>query len=143
MKDLSLPHHRYLKVLQRQRDRIINGVELNYFDCADHGDQDSQVSWGLCSHDREVWPDPEDHLWPDQFIESGRVAPKYLEAFDGKPKRCPFDDESKATGLMKNRSIGCFYRCRIFQNKKENQPTREQAIDLYDRMIEKESLCAR
>jgi len=39
---------------------------------------------------------------------------------------------------MKDKSFGCFYRCRVFQNKKENQPTREQAIDLYDRMIEKE-----
>lgn len=138
MKDLSLPRYRYLKVLQRQRDRIISGVELNYFDCTEYGDQDSQVSWGLCSRDKEVWPDPEDHLWPDEFIEKGRVAPKYLEAFDGKPKRCPFDNESKATGTMKDKSLGCFYRCRIFQNKKENQPTREQAIDLYDRMIEKE-----
>jgi len=70
MRNLSLPHHRYLKVLQRQRDRILNGIELNYFDCTEHGDQDNQVSWGLCSRDKEVWPDPEDHLWPDEFIQN-------------------------------------------------------------------------
>jgi hypothetical protein len=77
-------------------------------------------------------------MWPDQFLENGRVSPKYLEAFDGKPKRCPFDDESKTSETMKDKSFGCFYRCLIFQNKKENQPTRNQAIDLYDQMIEKE-----
>ena len=55
-----------------------------------------------------MWPDPEMHLWPDQFIERGRIAPLYRQ----RHHLCPLDMRDEGTGN------GCFYTCLVFQARK-------------------------
>lgn len=116
---MFLPWKRYVAALKRIRDQIQQGSTLNYYDNTTIGAKETHCSWGLCSAKKKQWPDPEDHLWPDQFIKYSRVAPKYLQ----REQMCPFDTREEGIPL------GCFYKCRIFQSKVP--PTREEALELY------------
>ena len=128
MSDLYLNSSRYLAALNRQKTRIEGGLELVAWDDDTPGNKDIHCSWGLCSRDRAAWPDAQDHLFPDDFAQHGRVAPLYRNA----PHRCPMD---RRTGPDVGGS-GCFYDCRIFRaNNKRPAPTREEAIKLYDEAI--------
>lgn len=128
-KDLYLSDERYLVVLERQKKRIEDGLELSLVDSNTIGDKYTEATWGLCSGEKEAWPDAEDHLWPDQFLNEGRVAPKYQVT----GQHCPFDDTSRQKDLFG--PSGCFYRCRLFQNKKVDRPDRKRALELYDERI--------
>lgn len=121
-KDLHLTDARYIAALYRQRDRIIAGLEFSAEDSDAIGDKYTHASWGLCSDDKGAWPDAKDHLWPDQFEQHGRVAPKYRHQHQS----CPM--QTKGGGS------GCFYSCRIFKGK-INERMRKQAIDLYEQQI--------
>lgn len=128
----SLPQVRYVEALRRQRGRIASGLELNLVDSNAQGDRHSSANWGLCSDEKAAWPDPEDHSWPDQFVEDGRVAPRHrTEGQD-----CPFDDPKRRrpndTGTW-----GCFYRCMLFQSKSTERPDGKRALELYDDMLRK------
>lgn len=130
MKDIHLPQDRYLVVLRRQRDHIASGTKLELEDCNAAGAKSTSASWGLCSKSPKTWPDAEDHLWPDQFMKQGRVAPKYL----AKDQWCPFDTR-KGSSVEHLGTSGCFYRCRLFQPHKTKEPdpmTPERALQLYD-----------
>lgn len=121
---LTLPDDRYLAALERQRARIENGNPLVFADDNTPGDKDTSCSWGLCDNNKEAWPDPQDHMWPDQFIERGRVAPRYLE----EKQTCPLDTRPRPNTSPN----GCFYTCRIFQAKRGQRPDREETLRLYD-----------
>lgn len=124
--DLNLSDERYLAALKRIRALIANGINLVAEDSDVMGDKFTHCTWGLCSDRKSHWPDPEDHLWPDQFVEHGRVAPKYR---DTDKQECPLCVPHEGSGFK-----GCFYRCRVFQRKMKT-PTREQALRLYDEAI--------
>lgn len=123
----KLPHDRYVAVLRRQRARIEAGLPFEAVDSDAPGDKYTHAAWGLCSEDREAWPDREDHLWPDRF-DRGRVAPKYRD----KGQRCPMDTRPVDDP---NIEIGCFYNCQIFQ-RRHPTPDRAEAVRLYDEAIE-------
>jgi hypothetical protein len=125
MASLELSQGRYLAALYRQRDRIIAGIPFEAVDSDVIGDKFTYASWGLCSEDRDAWPDAEDHLWPDQFEKTGRVAPKYRNA----NQPCPMQ--------RKGGGDGCFYSCRIFKGGEITANKRRQAIDLYEQQIAK------
>lgn len=124
-KDLYLTEDRYLAALYRQRDRIIAGLEFQAVDSDVIGDKWTHASWGLCSRDADAWPDAEDHLWPEQFTEIGRVAPKYR----GEHQPCPMQ--------RKGGGSGCFYSCRIFKSGEISRRKRLEAIELYEQRIGK------
>lgn len=124
-RDLYMSNERYLAALYRQRDRIIAGLPFEAADSDALGDKWTHASWGLCSRDAEAWPDAEDHLWPNQFRENGRVAPKYR----GQQQPCPM--QTKGGGM------GCFYSCRVFTHGTITKAKRPQAIDLYEKAIGK------
>ena len=134
MKDINLSTERYLVFLKRQKKRIAEGLKIKCEDSDAIGDKYTHCSWGACSRDKEAWPDPSDHLWPDQFIKEGRVAPKYIKKED----RCPFDtrvgnkyDKDSLEPLQ-----GCFWYCKIFQAPHKNPlPTKEETLQLYDKAI--------
>lgn len=127
-----MPDDRYRAALERQRKRIEEGLELTLGSSDAVGDKSNEATWGLCSDEKEAWPNPEDHLWPDQFIKDGRVAPKYLS----KGQHCPFDDTTKRPDQVEFLGPGgCFYRCMLFQNKKADRPDRKRALELYDERI--------
>ncbi len=129
--ELELPTNRYLIALVRLRNRISDGLELGLSDSDAIGDSGECVSWGLCSRSKVTWPDAEDHLWPDEFLEGGRVSPKYGKIGDV----CPFDDTSREDGLTPP-PWGCYYRCRILRPKKgESRPDRKVALEMYDDVI--------
>jgi hypothetical protein len=128
MKDIHLTDERYAAALQRIRGLIAGGVKLDAVDSTTVGDKYTECTWGLCSSQKAAWPDPEDHLWPDQFKERGRVAPKYRT----KTHKCPMDKRVVGEDDMGN---GCFYTCKVFQ--KGPTPSRDQALELYDREIAK------
>lgn len=119
-----LPAERYLLALERMRQRIAGGLPLMAEDSTTIGNKYTDCSWGLCSDDREQWPDAEDHIWPQQFEREGRVAP-----LDIPHVGCPMDRREPSTKDMN----GCFYTCRIFSPERGvPRPTREQALELYD-----------
>lgn len=123
MNDLYLSQDRYVAALQRQRSRIANGLSFVLEDSDAPGDRYTHASWGLCSNDKEAWPDRDDHLWPDQF-DNGRVAPLYRKG----AQTCPFD--SRGDG----QPDGCFYGCVLFGGKLAGRD-RHHAINLYDEQI--------
>lgn len=120
-----MPQDRYVAALYRQRDRIIAGLPFDAVDSNTIGDKYTEAAWGLCSRQREAWPDRDDHLWPDEF-DVGRVAPKYLTA----NQPCPM--QAKVGG-----GRGCFYSCRIFTRREIGRNTRAKAIQLYEDAIAK------
>lgn len=125
----DLPPARYLAALERMQGFVSSGEELVYYDDTTPGNHELHCSWGLCSVRAEHWPDPADHLWPDQFAGHQRVAPLHRSAKDG--HRCPMDRRDRAA--VASDPNGCFYTCRFFQKGKN--PTRLEALDLYDQAI--------
>ncbi len=125
----ELPEHRYLAVLKRIRDSIASGRQLSAFDDTSPGNKSMGCSWGLCDETKATWPDAEDHTFPVDFQKHGRCSP--LETADNNP--CPMDMRESSDGN------GCFYSCRVFKNRRKKHliPTREQALELYDKAIEK------
>jgi len=126
--DLYMPQDRYVVALERMRDRIASGVPLRYFDDTTPGNKDTQCTWGLCAGDKASWPDAQDHLWPDLFLKSDRIAPLYRKPM----QKCPMDRRD----LQDKNENGCFYTCRVFKPKK-NDPrvAQEFALALYDARI--------
>lgn len=123
-KDLKLSGRSYVAVLKRQRERIANWLDFSADDCKDWGNKSTSANWGLCSDQKEAWPHAEDHLWPEQFTNHGRVAPKYRREL----QTCPMQTKGSSTG--------CFYNCMIFKGAiKESD--RQKAVELYDAHIEK------
>lgn len=132
--DLYLSDERYLVALERQKKRIEEGLELELDDSNQRGNKYTHCSWGLCSEDKEAWPDAEDHLWPDQFLDPKRqrVAPKYL---DMGTQPCPFD---KRMSVQRSSTMnGCFFTCRFFRPKGQEKPDRAEALDLYQVAIDR------
>lgn len=120
-----LPQNRYILFLERMLKRITEGLKLKYFDDDTIGNKSTHCSWGLCSEDREAWPDAQDHLWPDQFPR--RIAPLYPRD----KQKCPFDYREKHDGQ------GCFYTCRFFNPKGRKKPGKAEAMELYQVTIRK------
>jgi hypothetical protein len=126
IKELCMTDKQHLGALKRLRALISEGMELTAVDSTTIGDRYTHCSWGLCSNAVLVWPHAEEHLFPDHFIEHGRVAPKYLTD----NQMCPMDLRNAPDG------DGCFYHCRVFQSAVRT-PTAAEAVDLYNEMIKK------
>jgi hypothetical protein len=110
------------------------GGELIAWDSDAIGDKDTECSWGQCTRRPEQWPD-DTRLWPERALQrDGRVyGVKYHQA----GQFCPFDRRAPEGSPMHGRPMGCFYRCRIFQRTKdEPRPTREEALEMFDKAIE-------
>jgi hypothetical protein len=121
-----LPWPRYVLALARLRQLIADGIPLVFQDSTMTGDKYTRCTWGLCSRDMVAWPDAKDNLW-----HWGYANPKYRTW----KQKCPWEDRLEcdtSAEIMKMK--GCFYRCRIFQNK--DAPTREEALERYDRAME-------
>lgn len=125
MSRLHFTDEQYLAALRRLRERIAAGVKFVAYDDTTIGAKETHCSWGMCSKDAEQWPDPEDHLWPDAFVEHGRIAPKYRE--DG--QSCPNDRRGPLAP-----GIGCFWACAVFQNRGP-EPTRAEMLARFDERI--------
>lgn len=127
-RDTTMPQARYIAALYRFRDAILRGRKKKGFDDDTTGCKDTQFSWGLCDGTKEMWPEPKDHLWPDQFLKSGRVAPLYLRV----NQQCPLDRRTPDNVD----SNGCFYTCRFFSPNKGDEPlTTQFVVKLYDQRI--------
>ena len=123
--DLEMPWRLYHKALEILYQRIKDGEELAYWDDTTIGNKSMHCSWGKCSQQPKQWPDPEMHLWPEQFIERGRVAPKYGQAGQWCPndRRAFFESPDD-----RHRHSGCFYSCAFFSPDGRPQPTSDQVI---------------
>lgn len=127
-KNLYLPQPRYIAALKRQLARIEGGVTLKAVDDVTPGNKSTECTWGLCTDEKEAWPDAQDHLWPDQFTKRGRVAPLYRR----KHQKCPLDRRE----LASEDPNGCFYSCRVFSpNKGDLAVRRIDVVTLYQRRI--------
>lgn len=127
----DLTHEQYLAALVRMRKRIADGIPLVYEDDCTVGSKSTHCSWGMCSCDREQWPNALEHIWPSEFIYNRRFAPKGQD----KGQYCPFDPDR--TRILQPE--GCFFKCEIFHNrgwgKSPPLPTKEDALRKYDAMI--------
>lgn len=141
--DMDLSSQQYIETLQRAREVVASGAAGFAYDCTTVGCKETTTGWGLCSEDPALWPDADSHLWPDQFTNNGRIAPKYRE----EGQVCPFDSRAYERGsvdlLPQNQldaipGYGCFYGCLLF-GKAPRSPLhpikREKAILLYDNLI--------
>jgi hypothetical protein len=111
---------RFQDALRRMRARIASSLELRAVDSTTPGDKYTHCSWGMCSLDANQWPTANEHIWPDDFDDRGRVARRNLPA----DARCPLSNPIK--------NHGCFYGCAVFTHKLKD---REKAIALYSAYI--------
>lgn len=117
---------RWQDALRRARDRIEDGLELEFWDDETVGSKSTECSWGMCTTAEEQWPDADDQTWPESYRKHGRVAPRQFPLRAG----CPLD---RATGTKDESHLGCFYRCRVFQDGLRD---RTGALNLYDDAID-------
>jgi len=54
---INLSQGRYIKAMERQKARIEKGIKLTFYDDNTSGYKSTECSWGLCSDDKEAWPD--------------------------------------------------------------------------------------
>lgn len=115
---------RYQDALRRFRDKIEKGAPFDAEDSCAVGDKYTSCSWGLCScRNAADWPDANDHLFPEDFVQRGRISPRYRD----RDRACPLGAATE--------SQGCFYQCRVFQHRQP--PSREEVLKLYDELIQK------
>lgn len=127
--DLYLTDVQYIQALKNLRHLVETGVKLEYFDDDTPGCKDTQCTWGLCTDSKRVWPDPDMHLWPDEFLKRGRSAPKYR---DEKTQVCPFENPEVRNGDQS----GCFYFCRVFSPRKAGPRwTKDAYLARIDKLI--------
>jgi len=114
-----------LKVLKNLR-KVIKTEPLKGYDCTDTGFKNTECNWGICGENPKVFPDPEMHTWPYDFILYKRVAPLFLaEAI-----RCPLDKRDS------NDLNGCFYKCMFFRHEKRSKKlSREYVLERLDNQI--------
>lgn len=117
---IHMTDQEYLDALERLKVLLDSGLPLHYEDSNVTGDKYNRCTWGLCSEVREMWPKPEMHLWPDQFVSRGRIAPLYRQQHH----LCPLDTRSEGTGN------GCFWTCRVFQHRKHSRE-RKMVINVH------------
>lgn len=125
---------RWLLALKRMLALVKGDTRLKFIDSTQTGNKFTECSWGMCTDARRAWPDAQDHLWPDEFVKHGRVAPLYRESW----QKCPLDRRRTMPDTDKRKfdSNGCFYTCAVFQANRANPaPTREQTIELYQLTI--------
>lgn len=123
----KLPLDHYILALKRIRD-LVPSRPLFAADCTASGAKSTECTWGLCSEEKEAWPDAEDHIWPLEFEKAGRVAPLYRKG----EHRCPLDRRNGEQSMTN----GCFHTCRVFKPKKGDPAlTREFVIRLYNDVI--------
>lgn len=135
----NMPWPRFILALKRMKERISSGLESKLEDSNDWGDKYTRATWGMCSEDKEQWPDAEDHIWPYDFQKHGRVAPLHNQYY----QYCPFDrdryKEVKEHDYPGSTS-GCFYRCMLFRPKANDSKlwdgSSEGAVNLYSKAIE-------
>lgn len=125
----ELPLDRWRLALARRLE-IIKRDPLHAEDSTETGNKYTICTWGMCGEEKAAWPDAQDHTWPKQFEAEGRVAP--LDRPEG--RLCPMDTRSEASD-PEELFNGCFYSCRIFQAKKNQRPTRDEAVGLFEQRI--------
>ena len=118
---------RYVLALKRIRGIIAAGCVVNAYDCTIPGNKNTECDWGFCSESQRHWPDTQDHVFPVDFQRRGRSSP--LAMGDG--QKCPIDWRAPEDITLH----GCFYSCRIFQAKRGETLTRDEALALYDNEI--------
>lgn len=121
---------RWQDALRRVRSRIAAG-ELLVRDPGSATDRPA-TSWGMCTADPGIWPDPDDHVFPADFERSRRVAPR--DPPEG--ARCPMDLGEDDRGTPAH--WGCFHRCFLFQGTDhEDGRLRLPVLNFYDEEIAK------
>lgn len=117
-----LPLSEYIATLKRMRDMIAAGRGLDYDDDTTIGSKHMYCTWGLCDDTKDLYPNPEFYIWPDQ---PNRIAPMHRQD----EHTCPFRQAKPSAN-------GCFWSCMIFQRRrKEPMVTRDRALELYDAKI--------
>lgn len=111
----ELPKDRLILALKRLRKRV-ETVDLSGYDDTTPGSKNNECTWGLCSDSEELWPDAQDHTFPHDFIDDGRMTQLGYQGY------CPMQRE-------KGNGSGCFWYCQFFQRKFTN-PTREKYLKM-------------
>lgn len=130
---------RYQDTLRRFRGRIAAGLEKDSYDSNFHGSKGNAHTWGLCSDERDAYPDVNDHVFPGDAKKLGRVTHRGAPTHAG----CPFDRGLTKPDPMNPSPQGCFWRCDFFRpehdkaykSKRVPAPTREEAVARYDVLI--------
>ena len=119
---------RYQDALRRLRDRIAGGIELNLEDSTEIGNKYTYCSWGMCSEDKEQWPDKDDHTFPNDFERYGRMSRRDIPY-------CPLDTRKSRIKNSDRIYWGCFYKCRAFHQHQYGKLTREKTLELFNNYI--------
>jgi hypothetical protein len=125
---------RYQDTLRRQLKRLPL-LPLDGYDCTDTGSKNTECSWGLCSDSFDLYPAPDDHMFPEDMVQRGRSAPR------GTPGPCPLDGRitNGENGCLNSMSSGqdeCFYKCLFFRPKwKQKRIEHKAALHRYREVL--------
>lgn len=124
----------YREVLLKLKELIEAEEPLVLEDSDEIGNKYTYSTWGMCTNSKEVYFDPHMHIFPQDFIDYGRVAP--IDRPPGLP--CPFDEPRHRLAGDAFEHYGCFYRCRIFKpHKGSGKITREEALNRIAGLLER------
>ena len=115
----TLPRDRYVLALKRIKKLIEDGVPYSY-------NHEPECSWGLCNESKEAWPDAQDHIFPIDFEQRGRISVLDHD-------RCPLDARQATSPDQDDDLNGCYHSCRC--KSKGFVPDRGKVVLMYDLRI--------
>jgi hypothetical protein len=127
----KLTKEQYQAALALLRARLESGTPIVAWDDETIGNKDTYTNCGMCCDDKEIWPDPATHTWPDDARDSN--SPRiYGLVYRADDQWCPFD--MRWTGETKKNYGGCFHTCYLFQKCGNRRPpmTNQQALERFD-----------
>jgi len=125
----------YIQILENLKAVIEAGEDESHWNSDYTGDKDSACSWGLCTKNPAVYPDPDMHIWPWQNEAQGRHAPNYRAPGQHCPMRHNWEHQAFGKPQWEATPGGCFYDCSFFSPNGRPRPTRQDAINLIDARI--------
>lgn len=120
-----------LEAFTNMRNLIQQGEPLKKDDCTDTGNKYTTCTWGMCTDSSKVYPKPEMHSFPQDFVDDAYVSALEFPKGQHCPMRVVDPEAADETPLF-----GCYYECRIFGSHRRN-PTRAEAVDMYNAAITK------
>lgn len=123
----SLSKSRFLLALKRLR-KYVEKTKFVAIDSEDVGDKYTYCSWGMCCDSPKVFPDKQDHIWPEQGVRNGKVSPIEL----GKGHLCPHDMRKSNNDIN-----GCFFTCayKKYFNRRSKKADLSEALSRIDARI--------
>lgn len=112
-RELYQSYNSYRDTLATLKKRIVGGLALNYYDCEDIGNKNTECTLGLCDDSIEASQD-------GVYQTVGQICPHDSRYFNA---------DGSLTNVTPEAPGGCFYTCHIFQHNRTKRAEMETRID--------------